>query len=101
MAKRSTMNVSLPKALKDFVDQEVDRGGYGTASEYMRALIRDRKSAAVSAAPRTFANKRELEKHLTDSIDAGGSIEVTPEYAQKLRQRLRAKRSSGRTRRSA
>ena len=36
----STMNISLPESLKAFVDTEVDSGGYGTASEYVRELIR-------------------------------------------------------------
>lgn len=35
-----TMNVSLPDALKAFVDQQVESGGYSTSSEYVRALIR-------------------------------------------------------------
>lgn len=35
-----TMNISLPDSLKDFVDQQVDHGGYGTSSEYIRELIR-------------------------------------------------------------
>jgi antitoxin ParD1/3/4 len=34
------MNVSLPESLKDFVDEQVSRGGYGTSSEYVRDLIR-------------------------------------------------------------
>lgn len=36
----STMNVSLPEALKAFVDQQVENGGYSTSSEYVRELIR-------------------------------------------------------------
>jgi antitoxin ParD1/3/4 len=36
----STMNISLPEALKSFVDERVDQGGYSTSSEYVRALIR-------------------------------------------------------------
>lgn len=36
----STMNVSLPDDLKTFVDRRVDRGGYGSNSEYVRELIR-------------------------------------------------------------
>ncbi|MEN2789415.1 type II toxin-antitoxin system ParD family antitoxin [Sphingomonas oligophenolica] len=36
----STMNISLPETLKTFVDERVASGGYGTSSEYMRALIR-------------------------------------------------------------
>lgn len=33
------MNISLPAALKKFVDEQVKRG-YGTSSEYVRELIR-------------------------------------------------------------
>ncbi|MBZ0095178.1 MAG: type II toxin-antitoxin system ParD family antitoxin [Sulfuricella sp.] len=36
----STMNISLPDALKSFVDEQVSQRGYGTSSEYMRELIR-------------------------------------------------------------
>lgn len=36
----TTMNVSLPDSLKEFVDQRVASAGYGTASEYVRELIR-------------------------------------------------------------
>jgi antitoxin ParD1/3/4 len=36
----STMNISLPEALKTFVDEQVRQRGYGTSSEYVRELIR-------------------------------------------------------------
>lgn len=36
----STMNISLPEALKSFVDDQVSQRGYGTSSEYVRELIR-------------------------------------------------------------
>lgn len=35
----STMNISLPVALKAFVDEQVSQGGYSTRSEYLRELI--------------------------------------------------------------
>jgi antitoxin ParD1/3/4 len=34
------MNISLPDALKSFVDERVNLGSYGTSSEYVRELIR-------------------------------------------------------------
>jgi antitoxin ParD1/3/4 len=34
------MNISLPEALKSFVDEHVNQNGYGTSSEYVRELIR-------------------------------------------------------------
>lgn len=36
----STMNISLPEPLKNFVDERVASAGYGTSSEYLRELIR-------------------------------------------------------------
>jgi putative addiction module CopG family antidote len=36
----TTMNISLPDALKSFVDEQVTGRGYGTSSEYVRELIR-------------------------------------------------------------
>lgn len=36
----TTMNISLPGALKSFVDEQVTLRGYGTSSEYVRELIR-------------------------------------------------------------
>ncbi len=34
------MNISLPDALKSFVDEQVSQRGYGTSSEFVRELIR-------------------------------------------------------------
>ena len=34
------MNISLPEALKSFVDRQVRTRGYGSSSEYVRELIR-------------------------------------------------------------
>jgi antitoxin ParD1/3/4 len=36
----STMNVSLPDDMRLFVEERVAGGAYGTASEYVRELIR-------------------------------------------------------------
>jgi Predicted transcriptional regulators containing the CopG/Arc/MetJ DNA-binding domain len=41
----STMNISLPEALKAFVDEQVAGRGYGTSSEYIRELIRRDRDA--------------------------------------------------------
>ncbi|MGB0670337.1 MAG: ribbon-helix-helix domain-containing protein [Rhodospirillales bacterium] len=36
----TTMNISLPESMKAFVDEQVSEGGFGTASEFVRGLIR-------------------------------------------------------------
>lgn len=40
-----TMNISLPETLKAFVDEQVEKRGYGTSSEYVRELIRKEHDA--------------------------------------------------------
>ena len=35
-----TMNIALPQAMKHFVQARVSEGGYSSASEYVRELIR-------------------------------------------------------------
>ena len=40
LCSMATMNISLPYALKTYVDEQVTGRGYGTSSEYVRELIR-------------------------------------------------------------
>lgn len=58
------MSISLPDALKSFVDQQLRQRGYGTSSEYVRELIRKDQDrvhlrglllAGASSAPATPA----------------------------------------------
>jgi antitoxin ParD1/3/4 len=37
----STLNISLPEAMKAFVEAQVKAGLYGSASDYIRALVRE------------------------------------------------------------
>jgi antitoxin ParD1/3/4 len=39
----TSMNISIPESLRKFVAAKVKAGGYGSASEYVRELIRDAK----------------------------------------------------------
>jgi antitoxin ParD1/3/4 len=44
-----SMNISLPESMKSFVEAEVASGGYGTASEFIRALLRDAQNRKARA----------------------------------------------------
>jgi antitoxin ParD1/3/4 len=46
----STMNISLPEPLKQFVDERVSKAGYGTSSEYVRELMHLRSLLLEGAA---------------------------------------------------
>lgn len=37
----STMNISLPDALRAYVEGQAQSGGYASSSEYLRQLIRE------------------------------------------------------------
>ena len=72
-----TMNISLPDSLKTFVDEQVNQGGYGTSSEYVRELIR----------------KDQDRLHLRGLLLAGAasvpSAPAAPAYFEELRDRVR------------
>ena len=73
------LNISLPESMRTFVDEQTKRGGYGTASEFLRTLIRD--------AQKRQAEDR-LEAMLLEGLDSGKSIEVTPAYWQEKKSRI-------------
>lgn len=73
------MNISLPEALKTFVDEQVKQRGYGTSSEYVRELIRrdqDRTHlrglllAGASSAPAEAADEAYFARLRTGVHDA-------------------------------
>ncbi|MYC65601.1 MAG: type II toxin-antitoxin system ParD family antitoxin [Acidobacteriia bacterium] len=72
----STINVSLPEALKTFVDDQVSTRGYRTSSEYVRELIRkDRDRQRLrglllegAASPRALT----VDAHYYDRLRASG-----------------------------
>lgn len=70
------MSVELPATLKQFVDERVDSGGFGTASEYLRQLIEADKRRAA---------KEWLEREILEGLDSGDPIPVTEEFWQSLR----------------
>ena len=76
----STMNISLPDSLKDYVDEQVGECGYGTSSEYVRDLIRkdqDRKRLRTMILQGATSS-------LADPADA--------DYFESLRARVRTSR---------
>ena len=79
----STMNISLPDTMKDFVDQQVDSGGYGSVSEYVRELVRrDQKE-------RTQAR---LETLLLQGMKSGKPLLLDTDYRRSLLRDLGARR---------
>jgi antitoxin ParD1/3/4 len=78
---RSTMNVSLPADLKKWVDRQVSEGGYGTASEYLRDVLRR---------ARERQQRRQLDVTLVEAIEAGATIEMNDADWASIRESARA-----------
>ncbi len=93
------MNISLSETMKEFVDEQVQSGGYGSASEYISDLVR-RDQRERTQRERT---KARLETLLLDGLNSGEDIPITPEFWEELRTGLsvgRAEKKSGRCCRS-
>ena len=67
----TTMNISLPDSMRAFIEQKVVQGGYSTASEYIRQLVRDDQKQAA---------QQRLEQLLLEGLDSGPPIEISDEY---------------------
>ncbi len=76
------MNISLPDPMKQYVEEQVKAGGYSSASEYVRELVR---------ADQKRRDNDQLEQLLINSLNSGEPIEVTPEMLDGVRHRLRTR----------
>jgi len=75
----TTMNISLPETLKQFVDQQVAGRGYGTSSEYVRELIRKDQ------------DRQRLRGLLLEGADSPAGPVADAAYFDALRQRAHSK----------
>ncbi len=64
----TSMNISLPESLREFVDAQVSKGGFSSASEYVRQLIREAQDHAT------------VETKLLEAIERGGKGELNADY---------------------
>jgi len=72
----TTVTISLPESLKDFIDAEVQTKGYGNVSEYVRGLLR--------AAQAKDADAR-LEALLLEGLTSGKDIALTQSFWRELK----------------
>jgi len=77
----ATMNISLPDSLREYVEGQVCEGGYSTASEYFRELVRaDQKRKA----------RERIEELLMEGLNSPAR-EMTPSDWDEIRREVRAK----------
>jgi antitoxin ParD1/3/4 len=77
MKAMTSLNISLPRTLKEFVEKQAEEGGYSTPSEYVRQLVREdqRRSA-----------QEKLEALILEGLQSGKSLEADSEFWKKKRQ---------------
>lgn len=82
----TTMNVSIPEALRAYIDERVAEGGYANVSDYIRALIRDDRAKQAKAS---------LEAKLLEGL-ASPAEEATEDYWRRLEAEARSRASKHR-----
>lgn len=80
MAERTTMNVSLPESLREWVDEQVEKGGFGSASEYVRHVLREERKRLAQEL---------LEEMLMEGINSGPATEMTDADWDDLKREIR------------
>ena len=78
---RTTMNVSLPRELKRWLDQQVKAGGYGTASEYLRDLLRRAQQRDA---------RRKVDAMLIEAVESGATTVMDDADFTAIRKAARA-----------
>lgn len=78
----TSLNISLPKALKEYIEGEVAGGAYSTPSEYVRVLIREDKKRRA---------QEKLESALLEGLNSGAAAEIKRDYWARKRKELRHK----------
>lgn len=74
----TTINISLPDEMKAFVENRMAQEGYASASEYLRALIRQAQQRQA---------KQELEAKLLEGLE-GPATPMTREDWDSIRQEV-------------
>jgi antitoxin ParD1/3/4 len=71
----TTVTISLPESLKEFVDAQVASKGYGNVSEYFRSLLREAQQREADA---------RLERLLLEGLGSD-SIPLNDEFWQRFK----------------
>ena len=75
--KHTSVNISLPPALRTRLDSKVKKlGSYGSTSEYVRELIRRDLGGDATA---------RLEQLLLEGVRSGPGVEATPQWWKERR----------------
>jgi antitoxin ParD1/3/4 len=80
------LDVTLPEELKAFIDAEAAGGGYTNPSDYVRDVLLTIWRHKTNSA---------LEAELVRRINGPPAIEVTPQFWEDLKERVRRRAAAG------
>lgn len=76
------MNISLPDSMRTYVEEQVAKGDYSSASEYFRELVRlDKKRKATER----------VEEMLLEGLNSGTATQMSDDDWEDVRQAVREK----------
>ena len=81
----ATMNISLPDPMKEFVESQAQKEGFGTVSEYMRSIIREVQRKH---------DKQALEAKLREGLESGPASAMTREDWDSIRREVGQRHAS-------
>jgi antitoxin ParD1/3/4 len=82
----TSLNISLPESMRAWIDEQIAKGGYGTASEFVRQLIREAQKREAEA---------RLEALLLEGLESGPPTEMTQADWAALKDRVVRRLSDG------
>ena len=72
----TTVTISLPDSLKDFIEREVQTKGYGNVSEYVRGLLREAQKQVEA---------QRLEALLLEGLTSGSETPLNNEFWREIK----------------
>lgn len=72
----TTLNISLPEPMREFIESQVAEGGFSTVSEYVRTLVREAQKQKA---------KEKVDALLLEGLSSGESTPMTAQDWQDLR----------------
>jgi len=85
----TTVTISLPESLKDFVERQIKTKDFGNVSEYFRTLLREARAKEEDA---------RLEALLVEGLASGEEVPLTEEFWRELKSEAAAIARRHRTR---
>jgi antitoxin ParD1/3/4 len=85
----TTVTISLPESLKEFIDRQLATKGYGNVSEYFRSLLRDAQKQEEDA---------RLETLLLEGLASGNDLPMTRQFWKEIKAEARGIATKHKTR---